>query len=107
MTRMHTSTPARHRILVADDHGLVRAGIRRVFALDDSLDVVGEAGSAAEVLAWLAASDPDLALLDLSMPGCTGMDLVERVVAAYPAIPILVITMSADKYMARIALDAG
>jgi len=108
MTRTQTSPPpGRHRILVADDHGLVRAGIRRVFALDDSLEVVGEAGSAGEVLAWLARSVADLALLDLSMPGCSGIDLVARVVAAHPAIPILVITMSADDGLARSTLDEG
>jgi DNA-binding NarL/FixJ family response regulator len=108
MTRTQTSpAPARHRILVADDHGLVRAGIRRVFALDDSLEVAGEAGTAGEVLAWLARSVPDLALLDLSMPGCSGVDLVVRVVAAHPAIPILVITMSADVSLARSTLDEG
>ncbi|MFL6681992.1 MAG: response regulator [Burkholderiaceae bacterium] len=108
MTRTQTSPPpVRHRIFVADDHGLVRAGIRRVLALDDSLEVVGEAGSAAEVLAWLARSVPDLALLDLSMPGCTGIDLVTRVVAAHPAVPILVITMSADDGLARSLLDEG
>jgi len=99
--------PVKHRIFIADDHGLVRAGIRRVFALDDSLEVVGEARTAGEVLAWLAGSDPDLALLDLFMPGSTGIDLVARVVAACPAVRILVITMSADKYLARSALAAG
>jgi len=108
MTRPPTSPPlARHRILVADDHALVRAGIRRVFALDDGLEVAGEAGSADEVLAWLARSAPDLALLDLSMPGCTGVDLVARAASAHPALPILVITMSADGHLARSALEAG
>lgn len=108
MTRHQNSPPpARHRILVADDHGLVRAGIRRVFSLDDGLEVVGEAGSAEEVLAWLAGSALDLALLDLSMPGCTGIDLVARAASARPAVPILVITMSADWYLARSALEAG
>jgi len=108
MTRHQNSPPpARHRILVADDHGLVRAGIRRVFALDDSLEVVGEAASAGEVLAWLARSVPDLALLDLSMPGCSGTDLVARVVASHPAIRILVITMSADECLAHSTLELG
>jgi len=108
MTGDQTSRPAvRHRVFIADDHRLVRAGIRRVLALDGSLEVVGEGGSAAEVLAWLAASEPDLALLDLSMPGCSGLDLVARVASGYPALPILVITMSADRSLARCALDAG
>jgi DNA-binding NarL/FixJ family response regulator len=108
MTGNQIPLPAvRHRIFIADDHGLVRAGIRRVLALDGGLEVVGEAGSAAEVLAWLARSDLDLALLDLSMPGCSGIDLVARVASVYPAVPILVISMSADKYLARSALDAG
>lgn len=99
--------PARRRILIADDHALVRAGIRKVFALDDRLEVVGEAATAGEVLAWLAGGEVDLVLLDLSMPGCTGIDLIARVVAAYPAVPILVLTMNADRQVARRALDAG
>jgi DNA-binding NarL/FixJ family response regulator len=108
MTGNHTpSLPVRHRILIADDHGLVRAGIRRVFALDNTLEVVGEAGSAADVLDLLAKSDVDLALLDLAMPGCTGIDLVARVATARPAIAVLVITMSADKHLALSALAAG
>jgi two-component system, NarL family, invasion response regulator UvrY len=102
-----SSPPARRRILIADDHALVRAGIRKVFALDDGLEVVGEAATAGEVLAWLAAGDVDVVLLDLAMPGCTGIDLIARVVAAYPRVPILVLTVNADAQVARAALDAG
>jgi DNA-binding NarL/FixJ family response regulator len=98
---------AKHRILIADDHALVRAGIRKVFALDDRLEVVGEAATAGEVLAWLSAGEVDLVLLDLSMPGCAGIDLIARVVAAYPGISILVLTMNADRQVARGALEAG
>jgi DNA-binding NarL/FixJ family response regulator len=97
----------RCRILVADDHALVRHGIRKVFALDPGLEVVGEAATAGEVLAWLAADEVDVLLLDLSMPGCTGLDLIARVVATYPRVPVLVLTMNADRYLARAALRAG
>lgn len=97
----------RCRILVADDHALVRQGVRKVLALDERLEVVGEAATAGEVLAWLAADEVDLLLLDLSMPGCTGMDLVARVIATYPRVPVLVLTMNADPYVARSALQAG
>lgn len=102
-----SSPPARRRVLIADDHALVRAGIRKVFALDDRLEVAGEAATAGEVLAWLAAGEVDLVLLDLAMPGCTGFDLIARVVAAYPRVPILVLTMNSDAQVARAALEAG
>jgi two-component system, NarL family, invasion response regulator UvrY len=105
-----TSIPPRSakcRILVADDHALVRAGIRKVFALDDRLEVVGEAATAGEVLAWLAGREVDLVLLDLAMPGCSGTDLIARVVATYPDLPILMLTMNADRQVARRALEAG
>lgn len=99
--------PPQIRVLVADDHALVRAGIRKVLGLAGDLVVVGEATTAAEVLSRLQVGDVDLLLLDLLMPGTDDVDLVERVVAARPRLPILVLTMHADPHIARRALEAG
>jgi DNA-binding NarL/FixJ family response regulator len=96
-----------HRILVADDHVLVREGIRKVLGFDSRLIVADEAATAAEVLARLAAGGIDLVLLDLLMPGCNDVDLIERVVAAHPKLPVLVLSMHADPHIARRALEAG
>ncbi|HEY8975911.1 MAG TPA: response regulator transcription factor [Burkholderiaceae bacterium] len=107
---MSTSAAAavqKHRILVADDHALVREGIGKVLGLDERLVVAGEAVSAAEVLARLKRGGIDLVLLDLLMPGATDVDLIKRVVAAHPRLPVLVLTMHADPHIARRALEAG
>ena len=100
------SSPPR-RILVADDHVLVREGIRKVLGFDARLVVADEAASADEVLGRLAEGGIDLVLLDLLMPGCNDVDLIERVVAAYPKLPVLVLSMHADPHIARRALEAG
>jgi len=97
----------KHRILVADDHALVREGIGKVLSLDERLMVAGEAVSAADVLARLKRGGIDLVLLDLLMPGATDVDLIKRVVAAHPKVPVLVLTMHADPHIARRALEAG
>ena len=106
---MNTFSPAaaKIRVFVADDHALVREGLRKMLELDDGLVLVGQAASATEVLAGLEAGGVDLLLLDLLMPGCTGVDLIERVAAAHPKLPVLVLTMHADPHIARRALKAG
>lgn len=107
MKSSQATTPAKVRVLIADDHALVREGIRKVLGLDDSLVVVGEVANAAEVIARLAQGGVDLLLLDLLMPGVTDVDLIERVVAAHPHLPVLVLTMHSDAHIARRALEAG
>jgi len=97
----------KHRILVADDHALVREGIGKVLGLDERLVVAGEAVSAPDVLACLKRGGIDLLLLDLLMPGANDVDLIRRVVAAHPKLPVLVLTMHADPHIARRAIQAG
>jgi DNA-binding NarL/FixJ family response regulator len=107
MTMSETPTTRQHRILVADDHVLVREGIRKVLGFDDRLVVADEATTAQAVLARLNRGGIDLLLLDLLMPGCNDVDLIERVAAAHPALHVLVLTMHADPHIARRALEAG
>jgi DNA-binding NarL/FixJ family response regulator len=95
------------RVLIADDHALVREGIRKVLGFADDITVIGEAATATDVLTRIQAGDVDLLLLDLLMPGCNDVDLIERIVAAHPKLPILVLTMHADPHIARRALQAG
>jgi DNA-binding NarL/FixJ family response regulator len=97
----------KHRILVADDHALVRQGIGKVLALAGDLIVAAEASSAADVLSTVAAGGIDLVLLDLLMPGARDVDLIRRLAAANPGPPVLVLSMHADPHVARRALEAG
>jgi len=107
MTRTSANSSSRVRILIADDHALVREGLRKILDLDKELEIVGEAASAAEVIKRLSERDVDVLLLDLLMPGASGVDLIERVAAAHPDLPVLVLTMHADPHLARRALEAG
>jgi DNA-binding NarL/FixJ family response regulator len=106
MSRLHGVTN-KTRVLIADDHALVRDGIRKILSLCDTIEVVGEVTTAADVLARLRQAPVGLLLLDLLMPGSNGVDLIERVVAAHPKLPVLVLTMHADPHIARRALEAG
>lgn len=95
------------RVLIADDHALVREGIRKILELSDAIEVAGEVTTAADVLTYLKQGTVDVLLLDLLMPGSSGVDVIERVVAAHPKLPVLVLTMHADPHIARRALEAG
>jgi len=101
------TAPHKTRVLIADDHALVREGIRKVLAFGTDIEPIGEAGTASEVLSRLQHDDIDLVLLDLLMPGSSDVDLIERIVAVHPTLPVLVLTMHADPHIALRALQAG
>jgi two-component system, NarL family, invasion response regulator UvrY len=107
MTPPASSPDRKHRILVADDHALVREGVGKVLALGGDFVVAAEATTAAEVMTTLERGGIDLVLLDLLMPGARDVDLIRRLAAAHPTLPILVLTMHADPHVARRALEAG
>lgn len=95
------------RILLADDHALLRSGLRRI--LEEALPgvQVGEAGTADEVLAALPDGAWDLLILDISMPGRSGLDILPDLKAQQPALPILVLSMFGEQQFAIRALKAG
>lgn len=95
------------RLLIADDHAIMRSGLRQIFALMPEIDVVGEAVNGAEVLQRLRQDPFDLLLLDLNMPGISGVDLIGRVKAHRPDLPILVLSMHNDPHLAAQVLKAG
>ena len=95
------------RLIIADDHAIVRGGLKQIFALAPDLEVVGEAVSGSEVLACLRQEPFDLLLLDLNMPGISGADLIQRVKAHRADLPILVLSMHNEPQVAACALKAG
>jgi len=95
------------RILVADDHAVVRHGLRQLLSLDPELEVVDEAKNAWEVVERLRQGGVDVLLTDMSMPGLNGIDLIRRVRAEAPGVPVLVLSMHADTQIAARAIRAG
>jgi DNA-binding NarL/FixJ family response regulator len=95
------------RVLLADDHPIVRDGLRRILAGQADLEVAGEAANGDEALALVRAHDYDIAVLDLSMPGLSGLDLVKRLKLEKPKLRLLVLSMHGEQQYAARALKAG
>jgi len=95
------------RVLVADDHKLVREGLKQILAASAGIRVAGEASNGDEALALARANDYDLALVDMSMPGLAGIELIKRLRLEKPALRILVLSMHGEQQYAARALKAG
>ena len=95
------------RVLLADDHTLVRAGIRRLIESTADMEVVAEAQNGDEVLDLVATSRPDVALIDLAMPGKNGLEVTAELHAHHPQVRIVIMSMHADLGYVRMALDRG
>ncbi len=96
-----------YRILLADDHALIRHGIKRIINANPSLQVVGEASSGEELMESLAGGEVDLIILDIAMPGIGGMETIGKVKSRYPWIKILMLTMHKNKQYFYNAMSAG
>jgi len=94
------------RILIADDHKIVRDGLKRILA-GSELEVAAEAASGDEALALVKANDFDVAMVDMSMPGLSGIALVKRLKAEKPKLKVLVLSMHGENQYAARALKAG
>jgi DNA-binding NarL/FixJ family response regulator len=95
------------RVFIADDHAIVREGLRRILAGSDDLQVTGEANDGHGVLAAVRNGGFDVLLLDLSMPGRGGIDLVRQVKAERPELRVLVLSMHDEQQYAVRAIRAG
>jgi two-component system, NarL family, invasion response regulator UvrY len=95
------------RVLLVDDHSIVRDGLKRILAATPDLEVAGEAASGEAALALVRANDYDLAMLDMSMPGLSGVDLIKRLKLEKPGLRILVLSMHGEQQYAARALKAG
>ena len=94
------------RILLADDHQLLRQAIRR--ALEDAgMTVVAEAADGGEAVRLASEVQPDLIVMDVSMPVLDGVEATRRIHADYPDLPIVIITMHGDEALRRDAVNAG
>ena len=99
--------PGMIRVLLADDHAIVRAGLKEILAETGDIAVAGEAASGQEVLARIRGDDYDVAVLDMSMPGRSGIELIRQVKDEKPKLRILVLSMHAEAQYAVRAIRAG
>ena len=95
----------RYRIVLADDHALFRQGLRRIIEDNPDLEIAGEAGDGMALLSLVEAQNPDLAVVDISMPKLRGVDLVRKIKAERPATKVLILSMHKE-YLHQ-AVSAG
>jgi DNA-binding NarL/FixJ family response regulator len=95
------------RVLLADDHKLVRAGFRAMLTTLGNVEIVGETGDGREALELIRRYQPDVALLDITMPSLTGIEVATRVAAEFQNVRIIILSMhTSEDYIAR-AVRAG
>jgi DNA-binding NarL/FixJ family response regulator len=95
------------RVLLIDDHALVRAGIRALASGIDGVEVVGEAATGREALQQIGDLQPDIVLLDLSMPGLSGFEVLADTTKRFPKVRVIILTVHESGHYAIEALRAG
>jgi two-component system, NarL family, invasion response regulator UvrY len=95
------------KVLLADDHGIVRAGLRRLVEESEDMQVVAEAADGSEAIAQIRTLRPDVAVIDLSMPEIDGLEVITRLRPEFPDLPIIVLTMHAENQYVMRAIEAG
>ena len=95
------------RIVLADDHAVVRVGLRMLLNAEPGFEVVAEAGNTQDAARFVRGHHPDVLVLDLNMPGESGLELIPRICAEAPETKIVVLTMQRDPAFARQALTSG
>jgi two-component system invasion response regulator UvrY len=95
------------RIMLVDDHAIVRSGFRRLLEQQPGCHVVAEAADADRAYALFVEHEPDVVVLDLSMPGVSGLDTIRRILARKPSAKILVFSMHEDASLAERAIQLG
>ena len=99
--------PDAKRIVIVDDHPLFRKGLEEMIHSDGTFAICGEAGSASEAMDVIRKLHPDMAIVDLSLPGANGIELIKNIRAEFPKLPILVLSMHDESLYALRALRAG
>jgi DNA-binding NarL/FixJ family response regulator len=104
--KLNTATKST-RVLLADDHTLVRAGIRALLEKLPGVDVTGEAGDGREVIDLIQTNQPDVVLMDISMPGLNGLQALARITKDFPLVRVIILSMHPnDEYVLQ-ALKSG
>ena len=102
-----TATPKKHRLYLVEDHPVTREGLARLINFEPDLCVCGQAGSAAQALAEIPAAKPDLVMVDISLAGTSGIELIKDIVIRHAGLPVLVLSTHDETLYAERALRAG
>jgi len=95
------------RVAIADDHMVVRQGLKQILSEAEGFDVVGEATNGAETMKLVREQKIDVLILDMSMPGRSGIELIVQIKSELPRLPVLVLSMHAEEQYAVRAIKAG
>lgn len=95
------------KVLIADDHAIVRAGLRALIRSEPTMELVGEATGGYETIELVEKSQPNVLVLDLSMPDLDGIAVTKRIAPLFPDLRILILTLHEDEALLRAALKAG
>ncbi len=94
-------------VLLADDHSLVREGLRRIVEESNDIEVIAEAENGRDAIRMVQERGPDVAVIDISMPGLDGLEVVGRLKIDYPSLPVIVLTMHEEEQYVVRAIEAG
>ena len=104
---MKKNSTERIRVILVDDHPIVRAGIRETLKEIPGVDVVGEASDGREALDLIKAEQPDMVFMDISMPGLNGLEATERIVKAFPKVRVIILSRHENEQYYWRALQVG
>lgn len=104
---MHQATPRKHRVSIIDDHPIVRQGISQLIDQEEDLVTCCQAGSAQEAIEMMAACEPDVMLIDISLDGISGIELIKLLRQRHIKAPVLIISMHDESLYAERALRSG
>ena len=95
------------KVLLADDHSIVRAGLRRIVEESGEMEVIAEAADGQEAIQLVRKTGPDVAVIDISMPGLDGLEVISQLQVYVPKLPVIILTMHEEgQYVVR-AIEAG
>jgi DNA-binding NarL/FixJ family response regulator len=102
-----TNKPAAKRIVIVDDHPLFRKGLAELINSNDGFAISGEAANAADGISTVRRLNPDLVIVDLTLPGTNGIELTKNIRAEFPKLPVLILSMHDESLYALRSLRAG